>query len=75
MTAAKRSFKGVKYVGLKLHDKAFPADPKTGYPGTPVTCFVDNLGRDWYDEREDNKWGRLLLLGQTVKLVRLRMTL
>lgn len=60
MSAAKRAFKNVKYIGMKLHDKAFPANEDIGFPGTPVTCFIDDQGRDWYDEREDNKWGAVI---------------
>jgi hypothetical protein len=60
MAKAKRSFRNVKFAGMNLHDKAFPANKELGYPGMPVTCFIDDKGRDWYDEREDNKWGAVV---------------
>lgn len=60
---ATRSFMGVKFAGMKQHKKAFvnlelPSGQVVN--GQKVMCFNDEKGRDWYDEREDNKWGAVV---------------
>lgn len=54
----KRSFLNVKSTGSKPHKKAGAVADKDGtLVGTNVLCFKDGKGRDWYDLREDEKWG------------------
>lgn len=54
----KRSFTGVKCTGMKPHLKAGSFIQENGELwGQEVLCFEDNKGRDWYDLREDDKWG------------------
>lgn len=60
---ATRSFKGVKYTGMKVHQKAFKdleLPDGSIVNGQKVMCFSDEKGNDWYDEREDGKWGAVV---------------
>lgn len=62
-SVAKRSFKGVVYTGMRLHKKALSdLEMPDGEINSlqKVMCFSDDKGRDWYDEREDNKWGAIV---------------
>lgn len=54
----KRTFLGIKSTGKRQHKKADYFEMEDGtILGRPVLCFEDDKGRDWYDLREDEKWG------------------